>query len=107
MDLLSNCPSCEKSWDGGSIKNALMEMECFTSLSERQIENLATKNYGWTPENNKRFSLVVLHDIEGVVYVECPHCKKAFELTMGEEYRSIIHLKAQLYEATGEDVSRL
>jgi hypothetical protein len=103
MDMLGNCPHCNKDWDGGDIMENLMKMDCFMNIGQTALELIAIGNYGWTRENGKKFSLAVLHTIEGKVYAECPSCLSVFELISGERYPNI-HLTKVNNETSGETI---
>lgn len=95
LDRHGKCPNCDTSWDGGDILEHLTNMDVFTNKTPKEIEEIATNNYGWNPVDRPRFSKLIGHDLEEVSLMQCPNirCCHVFDKETGQEYASVIDAK--------------
>lgn len=106
INRLGNCPNCKCNWDAGDIRERLSRMDVHQFKKPVEIDAIAAQ-YGWTPENLKRFSATRVHEIAptplvGFVFLECTECLHAFDELSGKEYPSIYFAKNN-YLDTPED----
>ena len=116
INRVGNCPNpgCNKSWDGGDIKEEVAKMDVYMFRSAEEIEEIAKNHYGWTPENPKHFSLAIHHsdpsnDIDAL---ECPFCRSVYETETGLFYGTLMNMYKEKTkqiedETTGEESGRL
>ena len=88
------CPECGATWDNGEVVDYLMDPEKYLgAIDNREIaENVARKQYGWTPENKKRISKLayiepsdgdgIFNGVDG--FYQCPNCQIAWGTESGE-----------------------
>ena len=86
------CPHCNMNWEGNDIYTTLSVLDIhLTSASPKDIAKIASE-FGWTPDNNKCFSKVIVYEIIGDVkktFFQCPKCLHAFNAETGEHFGSI------------------
>lgn len=68
------CPHCGFDMDNGDIKDKLAAR--YPEKSKSEIKESA-KNYGWTPDNRRRFSSVIGVECgrDRIEYFICPSCR--------------------------------
>jgi hypothetical protein len=80
----SECPHCGITWEGEEIPHALHKAGPYTM--EAAIE--AASHYGWTPENNYKFSINVVgvetEGYDGISYWQCLDCGAMIDRFTGE-----------------------
>jgi hypothetical protein len=87
LDHAGVCPKCHVSWDGGDIFERMRALQImgepyYGSKTAEELRDCA-RDYGWTPENKKRFSKLIgvelPHDhpdhYDGVSFWRCPACE--------------------------------
>jgi hypothetical protein len=119
IDLHGRCPNkeCNDNWDGGDILEQLGKIEAYSSMGYNDLVKLAEQSYGYTQENKKRFSRTIairfvpsvakdsyneyLHTAEAASsmknspdYIQCPKCRKVYDIKTGEEFNSIPEAKS-------------
>jgi hypothetical protein len=75
--MIDPCPHCNRELDAGDVYEILVEMPLSNRSAEKNIET--AREYGWTPENKKRFSKKVgCYDMieDRVTHYICPFCDK-------------------------------
>ena len=74
--LKDPCPYCNYELDDGDIYHKLRTNVFYLVKTDAEIKELA-QQYGWTPENGKRFTKrVIVQPFDGPQYVMCPECKR-------------------------------
>lgn len=75
MAELNSCPRCGANWLGKTIPAGLWDTKLYKTKEE--AEKAASKYYGWTNENQKRFkSCIMKYDTvsDRTVAIICPKC---------------------------------
>lgn len=91
--LNKKCPECSVAWEGETIPNGLFAAGYYETMEEARE---AAKNYGWTPENGKRFGVNVMGietpQYDGISYWQCMACDTLFDRwTMKKVSSNITH----------------
>jgi rubredoxin len=81
------CPACGSSWDAGDILERFVALRAegdsyYKNKTDAELQEIASQ-YGWTPENPKRFSRLIGVELpyshpnhyDGVSFWRCPDCK--------------------------------
>lgn len=79
LDRMGNCPHCKCSWEGEDIVEELHKLSVFITNRRDKIEHIATKAYGWTDQNMKKFSKVVDIEKDGKKFLMCPDCRTVYD----------------------------
>jgi len=73
----NKCKHCGADWEGEDIYEALRAHEAYKDWSDERVKEAAS-NYGWTPENRKKFGRKIGIEVrgvyDGVLYWKCPDC---------------------------------
>lgn len=98
------CPECEANWDGGDILEEFVRLKdeghnYYSNLSDDELIE-AAGDYGWTPENKKRFGNLIGMELsmddpehyDGVSYWACPECGVAWCRWTGERSERFVEL---------------
>lgn len=89
IDRLGNCPHCNKSWDGGDIRESIARMDIHQFKTVKELDDLAA-SFGWTPEDRKRFSKLRVYELHSTTTIyECPDCMYVYNVDSGEEMMNI------------------
>lgn len=80
-----NCPECGFLWDKGDAME--MVKQNFPFLPDNILLNMAKNQFGWTPDNPKRFTHLIHiepSDVDvvdnGLIgYYQCPNCNIAWD----------------------------
>lgn len=81
IDRYGECPNCQVSWDGGNILQEMIKLDILIGETYENILSMANKNYGYTVENQKRFSNLIsreLKDETKTIVYQCPECRQVF-----------------------------
>lgn len=81
MSGLDRCPRCKANWIGQRIPEGLLATGFYKNMEQARE---AARNYGWTPDNDKRFKLEIgIYDEceDRTVAVECPQCHTRIKTT--------------------------
>ena len=84
------CPCCNAQWDGGVIKDAIRAMD-LVQFRDDLLSKIANE-YGYSDENQKRFTNTIGIQIGGDHYFQCPSCRKIWEANSGVQYSSIMDI---------------
>lgn len=111
LDKYSDCPNCHFNWDGGNMLETLSKLDIFSGKSITELRQIAS-TYGWTPENQARFSNVIIITLgvaplvpEEITFYQCPGCKYIFEPITGRDYSSLTQAKFDMIH--GKDSEQL
>lgn len=114
------CPECKASWDNGEVVDYLMDKELYLgATTDRGIaEGIARRNYGWTPENQKRISKLAFvessdgddtfNGLDG--YYQCPQCQIAWGSENGErteKFKSLLAEKSAMDDFIKKNFPRI
>jgi hypothetical protein len=94
------CPECGHNWDKGDVFEFVKESN--PNLDDDVILQNVKNNYGWTPENPRRFSHLVFiepsdgdFDFDGSNgYYQCPKCQIAWGSESGkrtDKYKTMLN----------------
>lgn len=87
-DRYDKCPCCGTSWNGGNIRDVLGNMDVNRARGDRQIDSMAAE-YGYTEENQKRFTNTKGIQIGDQNFFQCNNCSKVWCMGTGERYNSL------------------
>jgi uncharacterized Zn ribbon protein len=110
-----NCPECGHSWDKGDVLEFLKQS--FPEISDDNHFKNATKNYGWSKENPRRFShLIYIEPSDGDYdftgqngYYQCPKCNVAWDDIDGtrtEKFKTILDDHEAMKKLLNEVIER-
>ena len=99
------CPECEISWDNGDAMDYVKES--YPKLGEEDLMKIAKRDYGWTPENPRRFNhLLFIEASDGDIdfdgksgYYQCPSCQIAWGSIDGkrtEKYKVLLDMHTEM-----------
>lgn len=76
-----HCPNCNTDFDGGDILQVLSNLSVFAGKGQKEVLKFATETYGYTIENQRRFSNTIAFQLahSGTVYYRCPSCRAVFD----------------------------
>lgn len=89
-DIHGKCPKCGFDFKGPDVKEHLLSemrtMPHFDGMSDEELNTQAiqiAKNYGWTEEEPRSFSLIIGVElpgaVNGVVLHQCPGCESTWD----------------------------
>lgn len=96
-DRYDKCPHCGTSWDGGNIKQALANMDI--NIFKHEQANKMADAFGYTDDNQKKFTNTIGIQIGEDHYFQCPSCRRIWDV-VGDQYNSI----KEIYENRGSAV---
>lgn len=110
IDKYYECPKCHYNWNDGNILEVVGRLEIFNNKSTTELRTIAN-TFGWTPENQARFSSVVTISIgpseatkgKTVTFFQCPGCRQLFNSETGESFISLTEAKYKLEENGSDD----
>ena len=84
------CPECNHSWDKGDVMDFIKKS--YPMLNEDELLRKAERDFGWTPENPRRFNHLLFieasdgdYNFDGQSgYYQCPNCQIAWDSATGE-----------------------
>lgn len=99
------CPECNHSWDKGDVMDFMKES--YPKLGEEGLMKIAKRDYGWTPENPRRFNhLLFIEASDGDIdfdgssgYYQCPNCQIAWGSDDGQrtdKYKVLLDMHAEM-----------
>jgi hypothetical protein len=84
------CPECNHSWDKGDVMDYVKES--YPKFEEEDLLKIAKRDFGWTPENPRRFNHLLFieasdgdYNFDGQSgYYQCPNCQIAWHSFTGQ-----------------------
>jgi hypothetical protein len=96
LNVNETCPHCKESWDGGDIRQVIGNLDIHQFTDSKKLDALAAE-FGWTPENKKRFSKVKMYQLSHdpdpeKLFAECSHCGNTYRLSDGKHIGTALAL---------------